>query len=177
MRTIFILMLSVFLFVGCTTGKKNESLEKLKKQLEMKETLAERNKELVRTFFKLLEEENIPAFINLFAENGKQINPYASRLFPSGAEGKEELTKYWEPLPDNFDGMEFPIQEIYAMEDPNMVYVKYKGKIQLKNNAGLYENQYYSTFTFDENGKILKYVEIFNPITAAKGFGMLDQIE
>lgn len=134
------------------------------------------NKEIVRQFFRLLEEENIPAFIELFAEDGQQINPYASGLFPEGAKGKEALSAYWEPVPGNFDGMEFPIQELLATEDPNIIFVRYQGKIKLKGGAGYYENQYYSTFRFDEEGKISEYVEIFNPIVAARGFGLLDQI-
>ena len=136
-----------------------------------------KNKETVKHFFELLEKEDIPAFIDLFAENGRQVNPYASGLFPDGAVGKEALTNYWSPVPGNFDGMQFPIEEIYAMENPSIVFVKYTGKIKLKNDAGWYENNYYSTFKFDEQGKIIEYVEIFNPIVAARGFGMLDQIK
>ncbi len=138
---------------------------------------AQQNKETVKLFFQLLEKEDIASFIDLFDENGRQVNPYASGLFPNGANGKEELTTYWSPVPSNFDGMQFPIEEIYAMEDPSMVFVKYLGKIKLKNDAGWYENNYYSTFKFDDQGKILEYVEIFNPIVAARGFGMLDQIK
>lgn len=145
-------------------------------EVEVKST-AQQNKETVKRFFQLLEKEDITAFINLFAENGRQVNPYASGLFPDGATGKEALTNYWTPVPANFDGMQFPIEELYAMEDPSMVFVKYTGKIKLKNDTGWYENQYYSTFKFDDQGKILEYVEIFNPIVAARGFGMLDQIK
>lgn len=143
----------------------------------MSNTIAEINKTTVRKFFQLLEEENIADFLNLFAENGKQINPYASGLFPEKAEGKAALRDYWTPVPANFDGMQFPIEELYAMENPNMVFVKYKEKIKLKNNAGFYENDYYSTFKFYEEGRITEYVEIFNPIVAARGFGLLDKIK
>ena len=52
----------------------------------------------------------------------------------------------------------------------------HKGKIKLKNGAGYYENDYYSTFKFDDEGKILEYVEIFNPIVAVRGFGLLEKI-
>ncbi|MEM8891071.1 MAG: nuclear transport factor 2 family protein [Bacteroidota bacterium] len=134
------------------------------------------NTETVRKFFRLLEEENIAAFIELFAEDGQQINPYASGLFPDGAKGKEALRTYWEPVPGNFEGMQFPIQELLATEDPKIIFVRYEGKIKLKGGAGYYENQYYSTFRFDEEGKITEYVEIFNPIVAARGFGLLDHI-
>ncbi|WP_462251781.1 nuclear transport factor 2 family protein [Ekhidna sp.] len=140
-------------------------------------SVGDKNKQTVAQFFALLEKEDIPSFISLFAEDGRQVNPYSSGLFPKGASGKEELTAYWTPVPENFDGMQFPIEEIYAMEDPSIVFVKYTGKIKLKNNAGWYENDYYSTFKFNNEGKIMEYVEIFNPIVAARGFGMIDQIK
>jgi len=54
--------------------------------------------------------------------------------------------------------------------------VKYQGKIQLK-AGGTYENDYYSTFRFNEDVLIEEYVEIFNPIVAARGFGLMDQIK
>ena len=143
----------------------------------MTNTKAHQNKETVREFFSLLEKEDIPAFVALFAENGQQINPYHSDIFPSGANGKQELLAYWEPVPNQFDGMMFHIHELMAMEDQNMIFARYRGEIKLKNDAGIYSNDYYSTFRFNENGQILEYVEIFNPIVAARGFGLLDQIK
>ena len=140
-------------------------------------SISERNKATVRQFFKALENENVDNLVNLFAEDGKHINPYHSDLFPAGANGKEAIRNYWTPVFPNFDGMEFPIEELYAMEDPNMVYVKFKGVIKLKNDAGYYKNDYYSTFKFNENGLITEYVEIFNPIVAARGFGLIDKIK
>ncbi|PWJ43171.1 nuclear transport factor 2 family protein [Sediminitomix flava] len=138
---------------------------------------AQRNKECTLAFLKALEEMNAQKVADLFAENGKHINPYASGLFSEGAEGKDAIKAYWEPVFPNFEKMEFPVEEIYAMEDPSIVFTKFKGRIKLPNDAGWYENDYYATFKFDEEGKITEYVEIFNPITAARGFGLLDQIK
>ena len=131
---------------------------------------------VARQFFGLLEKEDIEGFLALFADDARQINPYASGIFPDGADGKEALRAYWEPVPGNFAGMAFPIDEIYAMEDPSIVFVRYRGEIKLKDGAGVYANQYHSTFRFDQSGKITEYVEIFNPIVAARGFGLLDRI-
>ncbi len=167
MKPLFKLSIILYILVGCQT----------KTDTRMNIEIANRNKETVKTFFSLLEQENIPAFIDLFAENGKQVNPYASGLFPEGAKGKEALTSYWTPVTTLFDGMKFPIEQLLATEDPSIVFVKYTGKITLKDNAGFYENNYYSTFTFNEEGKIIEYVEIFNPIIAARGFGLLDKIQ
>ncbi|NQX92751.1 MAG: nuclear transport factor 2 family protein, partial [Flavobacteriales bacterium] len=130
------------------------------------------NKDRVRRFFYLLSEENINEFVEMFSEQGEEINPYSSGMFPPGAKGTQALKDYWKPVPENFEGMEFDIQQLLQTEDPNVVFVKYQGKIKLKNDQGYYHNQYYSTFTFDEEGKILEYVEIFNPIVAAKAFGL-----
>ncbi|WNJ18298.1 nuclear transport factor 2 family protein [Pontibacter sp. G13] len=140
-------------------------------------TLGERNKQSVLAFFQALEAEHLDQLLDLFSEDAQHINPYASGLFPEGASGKAGIRAYWEPVFPNFDGMKFPIEDLYAMEDPNRVFVKYKGQIKLKNGAGLYENDYYSTFTFNDAGLITEYVEIFNPIVAARGFGLIDQIK
>ncbi|MCH4886901.1 nuclear transport factor 2 family protein [Acidaminobacter sp. JC074] len=134
------------------------------------------NKRLVREFFMNLEEGSAEGVANLFAEDGLHINPYASGLFPEGVKGRDAIKKYWEGPIENFDGMTFPIDEIYAMEDEKIVFVKFTGNINLK-DGGVYSNDYYSTFKFDDNHEIIEYVEIFNPIVAARGFGLIDQIK
>ena len=138
---------------------------------------ATKNMTMVKAFFNALTSEDADAVANLFSDNAKHINPYHSGLFPTGANGKEGIKNYWEPTFPLFDGMTFDIEEIYAMENPNIIFTKYKGYIKLKDNAGVYSNDYYSTFKFDDNGKITEYVEIFNPIVAARGFGLLDKIK
>ncbi len=143
----------------------------------MNNEIAEKNKASVKAFFRALENENADEIANLFAIDGKHINPYASGLFPEGAEGREGIRNYWAPVFPNFAGMEFHIDELLAMEDPNKVYVQYKGIIKLRNEAGTYENDYYSTFKFNDSGLIDEYLEIFNPIVAARGFGLIDQIK
>lgn len=179
MKTTLILGLSVLLF-ACSNNEQAEENTQLKnnlKQYEMTSATANKNKLSVKAFFKALENENTTEVANLFADNAKHINPYHSGIFPKGANGKEAIKNYWEPVFPNFDEMTFPITEIYAMEDPNIIFVKYTGNIKLKNKAGVYSNDYYSTFKFNDKGEIIEYVEIFNPITAARGFGLLDKIK
>nr|BFF38495.1 hypothetical protein BACY1_03000 [Tenacibaculum mesophilum] len=179
MKKLLILAVTSF-FLSCSNSEQSKEITQLQNQLkqyEMTTDKATKNKETVRRFFNALTAENAETVANLFAEDAKHINPYNSGIFPTGANGKEGIKNYWEPVFPNFDGMTFDIEEIHAMEDPNMVFVKYKGDIKLKNNAGVYSNDYYSTFKFDDNGKITEYVEIFNPIVAARGFGLLDKIK
>ena len=172
MKPWYMIAVSVGLLFSCSNMDHQHN-----NQIEMKSTIAAKNKASVKAFFKALENENIGDLVALFSDDAKHINPYASGLFPEGANGKEAIRNYWTPVFPNFDGMAFPIEEIYAMEDPLMVFVKYRGSIKLKNDAGYYENDYYSTFKFNEAGLITEYVEIFNPIVAARGFGLLDKIK
>ncbi|MEM9328464.1 MAG: nuclear transport factor 2 family protein [Bacteroidota bacterium] len=138
---------------------------------------ANNNKSAARAFFQALEKEDVDALVALFTDDAQHINPYHSGLFPEGAIGIEGIRQYWAPVFPKFDGMEFLIEELYAMENPNVVFAKYTGKIKLKDGVGYYENNYYSTFKFNEAGLITEYVEIFNPIVAARGFGLIDQIK
>ena len=171
-----VITLIVAVLAGCNTEELKQ-LKTLQLEQRMKKDIAKRNKEAVRNFFTALEKEDVNALVELFDENGRHVNPYASGLFPEGANGSREIRQYWEPVFPNFDGMSFPIEQIYAMENPSIVFVKYTGQIKLKDGAGVYENNYYSTFQFNPEGKITEYVEIFNPIVAARGFGLIDKIQ
>lgn len=143
---------------------------------EQYQKTADQNKATTRKFFELVEKEDIKGMAELFAKDGIHVNPYHSGMFPDSAIGRQAVYEYWAPVPDKFDGLEFSTQEIYAMEDPKVVYIKYRGKIKLKDDTGYYRNQYYSTVKFNEAGQITEFVEIFNPVLSAKSFGLKDQL-
>ncbi|WP_430817422.1 nuclear transport factor 2 family protein [Carboxylicivirga sp. RSCT41] len=175
-KVLSLVIMAIIVLTGCHTECKKE-VDTLKKELAMNKQTAERNKANTRAFLKALEDMNVDAVVDLFDEEGVHINPYSSGLFSEGTSGKDGIRQYWAPVFPNFEKMEFPIEEIYAMEDPTMTFVKFEGRIKLKNDAGWYNNDYYATFKFNEEGKITEYVEIFNPITAARGFGLIDKIK
>jgi len=170
MKVFILLVISSILLLSACVSPEVEKQEK-------EQITREKNIDTVRKFFRLLEEEKINEFAELYAENGKQVNPYHSGLFPAEIVSKEKLYEFWKDVPGNFDGMRFPIEEMLPFNDPNKIAVRVTGKITLQNNAGLYENDYLCIFHFDEQGKILEYHEYFNPLTAAKGFGLLDKIK
>lgn len=180
MKRIILALVSITLLVSCTGNKKksdsNTTTEINVNKTEQKIDKATQNKATAKAFLKALEDKNIDNVVALFAENAVHSNPYHSGLVPEEIKGKDAIRAYWQPPFENFGEMRFPIDEIYAMEN-NGVFVKFNGIIQFKDGSGTYENNYYSTFKFDENGKITEYVEIFNPITVARGFGLLDKIK
>ncbi|KON33868.1 MAG: hypothetical protein AC479_02810 [miscellaneous Crenarchaeota group-6 archaeon AD8-1] len=60
--------------------------------------------------------------------------------------------------------MSFTIEEIMPFEVPNRLAVKFWGKFKLKNTGSFYENDYLGLFYFDDEGKILEFIEYWNPI-------------
>ncbi len=138
--------------------------------------IRDRNIATVRKFLLLLEEENIEEFVALYAETGRQINPYASGLFPDRIEGRQALLDFWRPVPARFDGMRFTLIEVHAMQDPNLVLARFSGKIKLRGKDRYYENDYFGLFRFNPEGRIEEYVEIFNPLTVVRAFDLKDKI-
>ena len=118
--------IALTLSLSACQNKSESELKILKKEVEMKIETAERNKAATLAFLKALENKDTDAIVNLFAEDGVQLNPYASGIFSEGAKGHSEIRAYWEPVFPNFEKMEFPVEEIYAMEDPSVTFVKFK---------------------------------------------------
>ena len=141
----------------------------------MKMNIAEINKQKVMAFYQAIEEKNTDALVELFSEDCIHINPYASDILPEGARGKDGVRDYWAPVFDSFKGVKMTIEEIYAMEDPYIVYAKAKGKVIL-NDRPDYNNEYFMIFKFNTAGEIKHYTEVFNPIVALRSFLLLDKL-
>lgn len=140
------------------------------------EALQQTNIETVKRFVQLVERRDIPAFLDLFAEEGMQYNYFQESMLPPVIKGKKALREFWTPIPDRFSTMKFPIEEIYPMADPQKVAVKYRGFAKLKDGSGEYNNEYFAMFFFDEEGKIREYHEYSNPVVTAKAFKMMEKL-
>jgi uncharacterized protein len=135
----------------------------------MKDEIIAQNKKVVDNFFVALETQEFELLKEVFTENGKQLNPYSPAGFPKSFDGAEAIYKQYKGLTANFGQMKFP-RRIYATEDLNFFFVKFKGEIEIK-AGGKYENDYLGTFKL-ENGKVIEYTEYFNQIVMSKAFGI-----
>lgn len=127
------------------------------------------NSEVVDRFFKALETENFEWLKEVFAENGRQLNPYIPEGFPKSFEGSEGIYKQYSGLTENFGTMKFP-REIFTTQDPNLLFVKFRGEIEIK-AGGHYENDYLGIFKM-KDGRITEYTEFFNSIVMARAFNI-----
>ncbi|MFW9793785.1 MAG: SRPBCC domain-containing protein [Candidatus Thorarchaeota archaeon] len=161
----------------------NDAFEKLESHLSSQvwrtstTTTGVRNVETVRNFVRFLEQRRFVDFAELFSENAKWVHPYSSGLFPAELIGQSEILQGIQEAASNFDDIRFPIEEIVLLEDPSRVLMKHTGKLKISNGKGFYENDYLALFSFDEGGKITEWIEYYNPIIAAKAFGLMDKIK
>ncbi|TDX02117.1 ketosteroid isomerase-like protein [Dinghuibacter silviterrae] len=127
------------------------------------------NRKVVDSFFVALETQQFDRLKTIFADNGRQLNPYAPEGFPKSFDGAEGIYKQYSGLTAQFGQMTFP-RQIFATEDPNFFFVQFKGAIDIK-AGGRYENDYLGTFRL-QGGKITEYTEYFNQVVMAKAFGI-----
>lgn len=129
----------------------------------------ERNRKVVDNFFVALETQQFEILKEVFADNGRQLNPYSPDGFPRSFDGAEAIYQQYSGLTAHFGKMKFP-RVIYATEDPNFFFVQFKGEIVIK-SGGHYKNDYLGTFKLYD-GKIIEYTEYFNQVVMAKAFNI-----
>jgi ketosteroid isomerase-like protein len=140
------------------------------------ETIINNNTSTIKQFIKLIEQRNIPAFLDLWSDEGVQFNYFQCGMIPSEIRGKAALKEFWTAIPGKFSELKFPIENIYPMQDPAITAVKYRGQTILKDSGKPYNNEYFALFVFDEDGKIKEYHEYSNPIITARSFGLVDKV-
>jgi uncharacterized protein len=64
----------------------------------------------------------------------------------------------------------FTEREIYPTLDPDVIFIEFHGKIEVLKNNKNYNNSYCCRFTFSK-GKLLNYVEYFDPIILLESLG------
>jgi ketosteroid isomerase-like protein len=130
----------------------------------------EKNIKLIQSFLDLLEQKDLNAWIDLWDEDGRQLNPYAPKGFPRVLSGKNAIFHHWSGIPNAYGRISFTDRETYPTLDPDVIYIEFRGDIEVLANNKNYNNKYCCRFTFSK-GKILSYVEYFDPIRLLESLG------
>jgi ketosteroid isomerase-like protein len=130
---------------------------------------ASRNIATVRTFLRLLEDKDIDAWMELWADEGEQYYPFGTGMFPRHLAGKAAIYQRWKDTPGMFESMRFPLRETWTEGDT--VIARFDSDSVLASGAR-YLNNYICIFRFDRAGKVREYWEYFDPIVAGVGFGL-----
>jgi uncharacterized protein len=125
---------------------------------------------IIEEFLDALEAMNVERFINVWHKNGVQIMPYSPEGSPTQIEGKEAIRHQYSGLPTTYKFMRFPDRVFYFTNDPNRVWVEFRGEIQIKATGKSYNNTYACLFTLSD-GQIFEYKEYCNPFILINSFG------
>ena len=128
-----------------------------------------RNVGSVRRFLALLQDEDIEAWLTLWADEARQDMPYAPAGFPSAFETKAQIAEQFRALPATYEYMRYPDPEVFSTQDPKVVICKFRGEIKLANSEKRYDNNYVNFFIFDDVGRLTRVIEHFNPLVLTEG--------
>jgi ketosteroid isomerase-like protein len=124
----------------------------------------------MQSFLDLLEQKDLKSWINIWDEDGRQLNPYAPRGFPRILSGKDAIFRHWNSIPNAYGKIAFTEREIYPTLDPDVIFIEFRGNIEVLKTNRNYNNTYCCRFTFS-NGKLVNYVEYFDPIILLDSLG------
>lgn len=132
--------------------------------------MREHNIQLIYAFLDFLEQKDLNKWIDLWAEDGQQINPFAPKGFPRTISGKNALFHHWKGIPKSYGRMVFKHREVYSTLNPDVIFVEFQGEIEVLATGKNYNNKYCCRFTF-LNGKVISYVEYFDPAILLESLG------
>ncbi|MFF1279116.1 nuclear transport factor 2 family protein [Streptomyces marokkonensis] len=118
---------------------------------------------LYRHSLRLLLDKNIPAWVALWAEDGRLEFPFAPQGWPQRLEGKEAIAAYMRHYPDHIDLHDFPDPRIHQTTDPETIVVEMRGVGRLVETGAPLDMTYIAVVTVQE-GQITSYRDYWNPL-------------
>lgn len=118
-----------------------------------------------KNHLEFLSSGEIEKWVDLFEENGILEFPYGPADFPKQVIGKTELYEYMQNFPKHFS-VSFENLHFHATESPNLVIAEFTSNGKAISTDKPYNQQYISVVTTNDDGKILKYVDFWNPLVA-----------
>ncbi|WP_033818526.1 nuclear transport factor 2 family protein [Kitasatospora sp. MBT63] len=122
--------------------------------------------ELYQHGLQLLLDKDIPAWVELWHEDGVLEFPFAPEGWPSRLEGKAAVGAYMRDYPDHIDLHEFPEVTIHRTMAPGTIVVEMRGVGRLVKTDSPFEMTYIAVVTV-EDGLITSYRDYWNPLAVS----------
>jgi ketosteroid isomerase-like protein len=119
--------------------------------------------DLYRHGLELLLDKNIPAWVDLWDENGILEFPFAPQGWPERLDGKAAIGEYMRDYPDHIDVHDFPDVEVHQTVAPETIVVEMRGVGRLVETDSPFDMSYIAVVTV-RNGLITRYRDYWNPL-------------
>jgi ketosteroid isomerase-like protein len=126
-------------------------------------TMAAQPADLYRHGLRLLLDKNIPAWVDLWHEDGVLEFPFAPEGWPRRLEGKAAVSGYMRHYPDHIDLHDFPEVRIHETGDPGIIVVEMRGVGRLVPTGEPFDMSYIAVVTVVD-GLITHYRDYWNPL-------------
>jgi ketosteroid isomerase-like protein len=119
--------------------------------------------DLFRHSLRLLLDKDIPAWVDLWAEDGVAEFPFAPDGWPRRLEGREAVAAYMRHYPDHIDLHDFPDLRVHRTTDPRTVVAEMRGVGRLVETGAPFDMTYIVVVTV-RDGRIASYRDYWNPL-------------
>ena len=119
--------------------------------------------ELYRHSLRLLLDKDIPAWVDLWAEDGVMEFPFAPPGRPGRLEGREAVAAYMRDYPDHIDLHDFPDLRIHRTTSPGTIVVEMRGVGRLVETGADFDMTYIAVVSV-EDGRFISYRDYWNPL-------------
>ncbi|AJP01485.1 phenazine biosynthesis protein PhzA/PhzB [Streptomyces cyaneogriseus subsp. noncyanogenus] len=119
--------------------------------------------DVYRHGLRLLLGKDIPAWVDLWHDEGVFEFPFAPEGWPKRLEGKAAVADYMRAYPDHIDLHDVPELTIHETGDPETIVAEMRAVGRLVRSGDPYEMSYIAVVTVS-GGRITRYRDYWNPL-------------
>ncbi|MFJ8532146.1 nuclear transport factor 2 family protein [Streptomyces sp. NPDC093591] len=112
---------------------------------------------------RLLLDKDIPAWVDLWDEDGVFEFPFAPEGWPRRLEGKTAVSDYMRDYPNHIDLHDFPDLKIHQTDDAETIVVEMRGVGRLVHSGAPFDMTYIAVVSVVD-GRITRYRDYWNPL-------------
>ncbi len=133
--------------------------------MDTKKQIREKAQTTFKNHLKYLSSGQIEQWVNLFIDDGVLEFPYGPKDFPKLVRGKTGLFEYMKNFPEHFK-VTFKNLHFHPTEEPTLVIAEFESSGYAIGTGNPYNQKYISVVTTDTEGKMIRYVDFWNPMVA-----------
>jgi hypothetical protein len=153
--------------MGCLTMGASQAVEKNGKQAKLDAAA------IIGKFFQALIENDMEAWHDLWADDAVNEFPFAPPGYPRKLEGKPAIREYMKDFPKNINVISVPWIQIHETVNADVVVMESQIEGRAVATGNPYNLRYICVIEF-KDGKIVRYVDYWNPLEAATALGGMD---
>jgi ketosteroid isomerase-like protein len=115
--------------------------------------------------------KDIPAWLDLWADEGIFEHPYAPAGYRKSVDGKAAIAEYMSAFPGRFDVKKFTVISVVQNEAGTEGFAEVKAEATILTTGRPYNQHYVGFMRVNDDGKLLLYKDFWNPLVAIEAFG------